>query len=86
MILGFLMYFVTTLRTEAIGSLANYLAVTPFKAPLVGLGKLVGIVYANNTLESTLPTGSFLAIALIYSLLLLIPMFLYFTRRFEIRE
>lgn len=86
MILGFLMYFVTTLKTETIGSLANYLAVTPFKAPLVGLGKLLGIAYAETTIESSLSAGGFLAIALVYIVMFVVPAYLYFTRRFEVRE
>ncbi len=92
MMLGFLMYFVTTLRTETIGSLANYIAVTPFKASLLGLGKLLGadsarvVGLAENTLETSVPAIGFLAIALVYVLALLVPMYLYFTRRFEVRE
>jgi ABC-type transport system involved in multi-copper enzyme maturation permease subunit len=86
MIIGFLMYFVTTLRAETIGSLANYIAVTPFKASLVGLGKLLGVGFAENTLESSVPAIGFLAIALVYVLALVTPMYLYFTRRFEVRE
>jgi ABC-type transport system involved in multi-copper enzyme maturation permease subunit len=92
MTLGFLMYFVTTLRAETIGSLANYIAVTPFKASLLGLSKLLGadsarvVGLAENTLESSVPAIGFLAIALVYVLALLVPMYLYFTRRFEVRE
>ncbi len=92
MMIGFLMYFITTLRAETIGSLANYIAVTPFKASLLGLGKLLGadsmraVGLAENTLETSMPAIGFLAIALVYVLALMIPMYLYFTRRFEIRE
>jgi ABC-type transport system involved in multi-copper enzyme maturation permease subunit len=93
MMLGFLMYFVTTLRAETIGStLANYIAVTPFKASLLGLGKLLGaesilrVGLAENTLETSVPAIGFLAIALVYVLALLTPMYLYYTRRFEVRE
>ena len=90
MIIGFLMYYVTTLRAETIGSLANYIAVTPFKASLLGLGKLLGadsarvVGLAENTLESSVPAIGFLAIVLVYGLALVTPMYLYFTRRFEI--
>jgi len=92
MMIGFLMYFVTTLRAETIGSLANYIAVTPFKASLLGLGKLLGadsmrvVGLAENTLETSVPAIGFLAIALVYVLALVTPMYLYFTRRFEVRE
>ncbi len=92
MMLSFLMFFITTLRAETIGPLANYIAVTPFKASLLGLGKLLGadsarvIGLAENTLESSVPALGFLTIALVYGLALLVPMYLYFTRRFEVRE
>jgi ABC-type transport system involved in multi-copper enzyme maturation permease subunit len=91
MMIGFLMYFVTSLRAETIGTaLANYIAVTPFKASLLGLGKLLGadsarvVGLAENTLESSVPAVGFLAIVLVYGLALVTPMYLYFTRRFEI--
>jgi ABC-type transport system involved in multi-copper enzyme maturation permease subunit len=91
MMIGFLMYFVTSLRAETIGStLANYIAVTPFKASLLGLGKLLGadsarvVGLAENTLESSVPAVGFLAIVLVYGLALVTPMYLYFTRRFEV--
>jgi ABC-type transport system involved in multi-copper enzyme maturation permease subunit len=92
MMLGFLLYFVTSLRSETIGSLANYTAVTPFKASLLGLGKLLGadtsmaVSLAEGTLETSVPTVGFLAIVLLYGLALVVPMYLYFTRRFEVRE
>ena len=85
-IISFLMYFVTTLKTQTIGSLADYIAVTPFKAPLLGLGKMLGLTFTENTLESSLSAGSFLLVGLVYGLAFLVPMYLYFTRRFEIRE
>jgi ABC-type transport system involved in multi-copper enzyme maturation permease subunit len=90
MMLGFLMFFVTTLRAETIGSLANYIAVTPFKASLLGLGKLLGadsarvVGLAENTLETSVSAIGFLAIVLVYVLALLVPMYLYYTRRFEV--
>jgi hypothetical protein len=93
MMIGFLMFFVTTLRAETIGStLANFIAITPFKASLLGLGKLLGadtarvVGLAENTLETSIPAVGFLAITLVYVLTLVVPMYLYFTRRFEVRE
>ena len=92
MTIGFLMYLITTLRSETIGSLANYIAFTPFKASLLGLGKLIGANYAasssfaQNSFENSVPAYGFLAITLCYGLALVIPMYLYFTRRFEVRE
>jgi ABC-type transport system involved in multi-copper enzyme maturation permease subunit len=86
MTIGFLMYFVTTLKADTIGPIAYYLSVTPFKASIVGLGKVLGIAYEKNSLENALPAAGFLAMALLYSLVLLVPMYYYFTRRFEVRE
>jgi ABC-type transport system involved in multi-copper enzyme maturation permease subunit len=86
MIIGFLAYYVTTLKVNTIGNFANYLVLTPFKVPLVSVGKVFGLTFVDRTLESTLPTWTFLALSLVYALMFLIPMYLYFTRRFELRE
>jgi hypothetical protein len=78
---------------------ANYLCLTPYKGALVFLDKLLGIVPigldsipANGSLrladalEFSLPAGSFAVLLVFYALVLVIPMFVYFTRRFEICE
>ncbi|MCW4024792.1 MAG: ABC transporter permease [Candidatus Bathyarchaeota archaeon] len=86
MIIGFLAYYITTLRVDTIGEFANYLVLTPFKAPLIATGRVLGLTFTNGTLESTLPTWNFLALSVVYALIFLIPMYIYFTRRFELRE
>ncbi|MFA5572943.1 MAG: ABC transporter permease subunit [Candidatus Bathyarchaeia archaeon] len=86
MIIGFSVWFITTLNADTIGNLANYLCLTPFKAPLISLGRLLGSTYPPNTLESTLPAWSFITLTIVYALVLIIPMYAYFTRRFEVRE
>ncbi len=86
MTISFLMYFVTTLKVETAGAIADYLSITPFKASTIALGKVLGMSYPQNTLENSLPAAGFLGVALIYALVFLVPMYYYFTRRFEVRE
>jgi ABC-2 type transport system permease protein len=87
MLLGFAVWFITTLKPEAIGNIANYLALTPYKAPLVALGRMLGLTYSpRDALENVLPAWNFLGLAVFYALMFVIPMYLYFTRRFEVRE
>lgn len=87
MIVSFFLWFVTTLKESAIGDLANYLSLTPFKAPLVSLGRILGAQFRPiNTLENTLPGWNFIVLAIVYALIFVIPTYLYFRRRFEVRE
>jgi ABC-2 type transport system permease protein len=87
MLIGFAVWFITTLKPEAIGNIANYLALTPYKAPLVALGRMLGLTYSpRDALENVLPAWNFLGLAVFYALMFVIPMYLYFTRRFEVRE
>jgi ABC-type transport system involved in multi-copper enzyme maturation permease subunit len=90
MLLGFFFWFITTLKTESIGDLANYLALTPYKAPIVTLSRIFDVPIMPpappEALENILPAWNFLALTVFYALVLVIPMYLYFTRRFEIRE
>ncbi|MCW4004285.1 MAG: ABC transporter permease [Candidatus Bathyarchaeota archaeon] len=86
MAITFFAWFITQLKAEAIGSLAEYLVLTPFKAPLISLGRILGTQYLPMTLEATLPAWNFIVLAIVYALMFLIPMYLYFTRRFEVRE
>jgi ABC-type transport system involved in multi-copper enzyme maturation permease subunit len=86
MAVTFFAWFITQLKAEAIGSLAEYLVLTPFKAPLIALGRILGTHYMPNTLEATLPEWNFIVLAIVYALIFLIPMYLYFSRRFEVRE
>ena len=80
-------------------SYANYLCLTPYKGALVFLDKLLGIVPRGlnatptngslplaDALEYSLPAGSFAVLAVFYACVLVIPMFVYFCRRFEICE
>ena len=87
MLAGFFVWYITTLKVDAIGDLANYLVLTPFQAPLTGLNKILNAsILAPGTLESTLPSWGFVGLTLFYAFVLLVPMYFYFTRRFEVRE
>jgi ABC-type transport system involved in multi-copper enzyme maturation permease subunit len=86
-LLGFSAWFITELNTDAIGGIANYLALTPYRAPLVSLGRTLGLTYSPpDALENVLPTWNFIGLTVFYALVFVIPMYLYFTRRFEVRE
>jgi len=92
---NFFFWFPTTINTESAlmegATYANYLCLTPYKGALVFLDKLLGIVpmgaaSMGDALEITLSTGSFAIIAVFYACILVIPVFVYFCRRFEICE
>ncbi len=86
LITGFFVSFVTTLRVEVIGDIANYLVFTPYKAPTVALGRVLGMRYPEAGYENALPAWGFLVLIVFYALLLLVPAYLYFTRKFEVKE
>ena len=86
MAITFLTWFMIQLRSETVGRLADYVALTPFKAPFIALGHIVGTKYPYGTIEANLPAWIFVVLSIVYALIFLIPMYLYFTRRFEIRE
>jgi ABC-type transport system involved in multi-copper enzyme maturation permease subunit len=86
MLAGFFVWYITTLKDETIGTIANYICLSPYEAPKVGLNRMLEIPYPSNTLESILPGWSFVIITLFYALAFLVPMYLHFTRRFELRE
>ena len=83
---GFIVWFISMLRTEIIGTLADYLVFTPFKAPIVTLGRVLGKKYPETGLENALPSWGFLALIVFYAIVLLVPTYLYFTRKFEVKE
>jgi ABC-type transport system involved in multi-copper enzyme maturation permease subunit len=87
-------WFPTTISTEYAlregASYANYLCLIPYKTGLVFLDKLLGIVprgitpEIKNALEYTLSGSSFAVLLIFYACILVIPMFVYFYRRFEV--
>jgi ABC-type transport system involved in multi-copper enzyme maturation permease subunit len=86
LITGFFVSFVTTLRVEVIGDIANYLVFTPYKAPTVALGRVLGMKYPEAGYENALPAWGFLVLIVFYALVFLVPAYLYFTRKFEVKE
>jgi ABC-type transport system involved in multi-copper enzyme maturation permease subunit len=86
MLAGFFVWYITTLKSDMIGAFADYLCLTPYKAPQVALGRTLGLTYPPDTIESILPGWGFIVLTMIYALVFFIPMYLHFTRRFEIRE
>jgi len=85
-IVGFIVWFISSLSSEMIGALADYLVFTPYKAPIVTLGRVLGIKYPETGLENALPAWGFMALIVFYALLFLVPTYLYFTKRFEVKE
>jgi ABC-type transport system involved in multi-copper enzyme maturation permease subunit len=86
MLAGFFFWFITILNTKAIGNIAEYLALTPYKAPLVLLDRAIGLSYPAGTLENNLPLWTFAILTLFYACIFVFPTYVYFSRRFEVRE
>lgn len=86
MLAGFFFWFITTLNTQTIGNTAGFLSLTPFKAPLVLLDRTIGVQGLPGSLESSLPIWIFVTLTTIYAIILVFPSFIYFVRRFEVRE
>jgi len=80
------LWFLTTIDPSS----PNYLCLTPYKGALVFLDKLLGIAPKLNPmpgmLEFTLPASAFGVLLIFYACILVIPMIVYFSRRFEICE
>ncbi|MCL2135775.1 MAG: ABC transporter permease [Candidatus Bathyarchaeota archaeon] len=89
---NFFFWFLTNIDTLSSGgdSYANYLCLTPYKGALVFLNKLLGLapkaISMTDTLEVTLSAGAFGVLAVFWACVLVVPMFVYFCRRFEICE
>lgn len=88
MLAGFFFWFITTLDTQTIGNIAESLALTPYKAPLVLLDRTIGVrfKYLPGTLENSLPVWIFVTLTFIYASIFVLLSFVYFVRRFEVRE
>jgi len=70
---------------------ANYLCLTPHDGALVLLDRLLGVVPVGisgieDALQYSLPTSSFAVLLVFYVCILVIPVFVYFSWRFEICE
>jgi ABC-type transport system involved in multi-copper enzyme maturation permease subunit len=85
-IMGLFFWFISQLEERSIGALAEYMVFTPFKAPVVTLGRMIGLRYAEGATENVLPAWGFFVLILFYALVFLVPAYLYFTKKFEVEE
>ena len=85
-IMGFILSFVSELKTEVIGAIADYLVFTPYKAPLVTLERVLDIKNPEPGLEMSLPPWGFFLLIVFYAVVFLVPTYLHFTKRFEVKE
>jgi len=93
---NFSIWYPTTMSTQQLlrngVGYANYLCLTPSNGVLVFLDRLLGVIpiglspQITDALEYTLPASSFAILLIFYACILIIPLFVYFSRRFEICE
>lgn len=85
-ITGFAVWFITTLTPDVLGPLADYLIFTPYSAPTVALGRILGMKYPESGLETALPAWGYLVLIVFYAFVLVVPAYLYFVKKFEVKE
>ncbi|MDR1993092.1 MAG: ABC transporter permease [Nitrososphaerota archaeon] len=87
---GFSIWYISTVTSDVVGNIANYFILTPFPVPLIALSRVFGRVVTPfislGDFEYVLPTWVFWVLSVFYALVFLVPVYVYFTRRFEIRE
>ncbi len=83
---GFFVWFITTLTPEVLGPIGDYLVFTPYAAPLMTLKRVLGIRNPEPGLEMNLPPWGFLILIIFYALVFLVPSYIYFTKKFEVKE
>jgi ABC-type transport system involved in multi-copper enzyme maturation permease subunit len=84
---GFSVWFITTLTPEMLGSIADYFVFTPYKAPMMTLERLFDVTYGHEIgLEATVSPSVFFVLMIFYAVVLLVPTYLYFTKKFEVKE
>jgi len=84
---GFFVWFITTLTPEVLGPIADYFVFTPYAAPLWALKRLFGTrPLSEPGLEMNLPPWGFFILIIFYAVVFLVPTYLYFTRKFEVKE
>jgi len=91
MLANIFFWFLTTIYTKKSLFYANYLCLTPYKGNLVFLDKILGIdprvgLDVVNAFEFSLPANIFGVLTIFYACILVIPMIVYFCRRFEVCE
>jgi hypothetical protein len=85
-IIGFAVSFISALRPEVVGPIADYLVFTPYKAPIVTLERMFGVTKIESGLETALPPWGFFLLIIFYAVVFLVPTYFYFTKRFEVKE
>ena len=84
---GFFVWFISTLTPEMIGSIADYLVFTPYKAPIMTLERVFDVSFIHEPgLETTVPQWGFFLLLIFYAVMFLVPTYLYFTKKFEVKE
>jgi ABC-type transport system involved in multi-copper enzyme maturation permease subunit len=84
---GFFVWFITTLTPEVLGPIADYLVFTPYAAPLWALKRLFGTrPLSEPGLEMNLPPWGFFILIIFYAIVFLVPTYIYFTKKFEVKE
>jgi len=95
MLTNLLFWFIAAMESgyaySSIGEFARYMCLTPYKSTLIFLDKLLGITpnvshLIVKPLEGSLSVDSFGILAVFYACILVVPVFVYFCRRFEICE
>ncbi|HDQ06938.1 MAG TPA: hypothetical protein ENN36_09520 [Candidatus Bathyarchaeota archaeon] len=84
---GFFVWFITTLTPEVLGPIADYLVFTPYAAPLWAMKRLFGTrPLSEPGLEMNLPPWGFFILIIFYAFVFLVPTYIYFTKKFEVKE
>ena len=84
---GFFVWFITTLTPEVLGPIADYLVFSPYAAPLWALKRLFGTrPMSEPGLEMNLPPWGFFILIIFYAFVFLVPTYIYFTKKFEVKE
>jgi ABC-type transport system involved in multi-copper enzyme maturation permease subunit len=94
LIANFFFWFICSMESEYVyrsfgANFANYVCLAPFKSSLVFLDKLLGIQHSVSSslidpLVSSFSVGSFGILVVFWACVLVVPMVVYFSRRFEI--
>lgn len=84
---GFFVWFVSTLTPEMLGDIADYLVFTPYKAPMMTLERVFDLSVLHQAgLEATVSPAVFFLLLIFYAVMFLVPTYLYFTKKFEVKE
>jgi ABC-type transport system involved in multi-copper enzyme maturation permease subunit len=85
---GIFVWFISSLTPEMLGPAADYLVFTPYKAPMMTLERVfdVSLIMHEPGLEATVSPAVFFLLLIFYAVVFLVPTYLYFTKKFEVKE